>query len=82
MKKMKRILSMIGVVLLLSIYLMTFIGASMASPYSSALFQASIYCTIVVPIMLYVYMFVYKIIKKKNDESLDLENNTSDHYKK
>ncbi|MDF2952086.1 MAG: hypothetical protein K0S18_1669 [Anaerocolumna sp.] len=68
MKKTKRILAIIGVVFLLSIYLITLIGAITASPNSSALFQASIYSTIVVPVMLYAYLFIYKLFKKNGTD--------------
>lgn len=64
MKKMKRILAIIGAVLLLSIYGLTIVGALTASPQSSALFRASLYSTVVVPIMLYAYMLVYRLLKK------------------
>jgi quinol-cytochrome oxidoreductase complex cytochrome b subunit len=64
MKRIKRILSLIGVILLVSIYLLTLVGALTHSKYSDALFQASVYSTIVVPVMLYGYMLVYRIIKK------------------
>jgi quinol-cytochrome oxidoreductase complex cytochrome b subunit len=68
MKKTKRIFALIGVVLLLSLYIMTFIGALTASPNSSALFRASIYSTIVVPILLYAYMLIYRLIKKDSKD--------------
>jgi len=68
MKKMKRILALIGAILLFSLYALTFVGALTASPHSAALFQASIYSTIVVPIMLYAYMLVYRVIKKDSQD--------------
>lgn len=65
---MKRILALIGVIFLLSLYALTLVGALTASPNSAALFQASIYSTIVVPIMLYVYMMIYRVIKKDSQD--------------
>jgi len=68
MKKMKRIVALIGVILLLSLYALTIVGALTASPNSAALFQASIYSTIVVPIMLYAYILVYRVVKKDSQD--------------
>lgn len=68
MNKVKRILAMIGVILLVSLYLLTLVGALTASPNSYALFQASIYCTVVIPVLLYGYMLIYRLIKKKSDD--------------
>jgi NADH:ubiquinone oxidoreductase subunit 6 (subunit J) len=68
MKKMKRILALIGAVLLLSLYLMTLIGALTASENQGALLKASIYSTVVVPVFLYAYMLVYRLLKKTRDK--------------
>ena len=73
MKKMKRILALIGAILLFSLYLLTLVGALIASPHSAALFQASIYSTIVVPIMLYAYMMIYRVVKKDSEDKPPLE---------
>jgi uncharacterized BrkB/YihY/UPF0761 family membrane protein len=73
MKKMKRILALIGVILLLSMYALTLVGALIASPHSAALFQASIYSTIVVPIMLYAYMLIYRVLKKDSQDKPPME---------
>lgn len=72
MKKMKQVGAIIGVVFLLSLYLITFIGALTASKYSAALFNASLYSTVVIPVMIYLYIFVYRMLKKdsKDDASL------------
>lgn len=69
MKKVKRILALIGVILLVSMYILTLVGALIAPEYSDALFKASIYCTFVVPFMLYAYMLVYRLLKKNSDNN-------------
>ena len=71
MEKVKRILAWIGVLVLVGLYLTTFIASIFQSEFSSNLFIASLYCTVIVPIMLYVYMLVYKVLKKKNSEDSD-----------
>lgn len=69
MKKVKRILAFIGVGFFLSLYLLTFIGAVTASPHKDALFMASLYSTIVVPIMAYAYILVYRILRKYSKDN-------------
>lgn len=64
MKKTKRILALVGAILLVSIYVLTLVGAVTHSKYSDALFKASLYSTFVVPVMLYGYILVYRLVKK------------------
>ena len=60
MNKARRILALIGVILLLAMYASTMVFALMDSPYAKALLMGSIYCTIAVPVLLYVMMLVAK----------------------
>jgi len=68
MKKVKRILALVGAILLLSLYLITFISALTASKHSQAFFQASLFCTIIIPILIYAYMLIYRVTRKKENE--------------
>ena len=68
MSKVKRIAAIIGLVLIVSMYLISFLSALFATEYSYGLFMASIFCTIVIPIMIYLFIAVYKIVHK-NDET-------------
>lgn len=63
MKKTKRILALIGIILLISIYVLFLIGAFTAS-HSSALFRAGLYLVFAVPIMIYAYLLIYRLVKK------------------
>jgi len=67
MKKGKRILAIIGVILLVGMYASTLIFALIDRSASLGLVKASIACTIVVPVLIYAYTLVYKLIKDKND---------------
>ncbi|GAA4291883.1 hypothetical protein GCM10023142_26810 [Anaerocolumna aminovalerica] len=71
MKNTKRVFALVGVLLLLCIPVLLVIGAFTASRDSAALFKASIFCAIVVPIMVYAYMLIYRLIKKNNKEQID-----------
>lgn len=67
MKKLKQILALAGVVILVGLYLLTFISSFIVTEYQASLFQASIYATIIIPIFLYGYMLIYRVLKKDNN---------------
>ena len=67
MKKTKRILAALGAALLIIMYLATLIFAFMDHPATHNLFIGSLICTGVVPVLLYVYILLYKL-SSKNDE--------------
>ncbi|SEW34273.1 hypothetical protein [[Clostridium] fimetarium] len=64
---LKRIGAITLVVLLLGLYITTFILAFMKSPTAQKLFQASAIATIALPVMLYAYMLIYKYLKNRNN---------------
>jgi amino acid permease len=67
-KKTKRILALIGVILLVILFVATFLLAIFASPKSMGLFKAAFYSTIIIPILLYAYVLVYKHVKNNNND--------------
>ncbi len=64
MKKLKRIFAILTVVFLLSLIGINVYAAFTASPNSHALFQASLYSMVVIPIMIYGYIIVYRLLKR------------------
>lgn len=70
MKKIKRILAIAGVVILVGLYVSTIVFALIGSELSTNLLKASVACTILLPIILYGYMLLYKL-SKKNEENKD-----------
>ena len=68
MKKIKRVLAVIAVILLVSMYVITFISSIIDSPNADSLFKASLYATFVVPVFIYAVMLVYRLVKKKSDD--------------
>ena len=66
MKKLQRILAILGVVLLLVLYASTMIFALSGSETSIGWFKASIATTIIVPVLLYAYMMIYRYLKNRN----------------
>lgn len=55
---------MAGVILLVGMYASTMVFALSNSPRAVEWLKASIYCTIIVPILLYAYLFVYRMVHK------------------
>lgn len=72
MKKVKQIVAIIAVVLLLSLYGLSFVSAFMAKPYANGLFMASLFSTIAIPVFIYGLLVVYKMVHK-NDEDMSLK---------
>jgi len=62
--KPKRILALIGAVLLLLLYLSTLVFALMKSQLADDLLKVSVACTIIIPVLLYGYILIYRVLNK------------------
>lgn len=71
MKKTKQILALIGALLLFAMYGITLIFALIGSELTLTLLKAAIACTIIVPVLLYAYMLVYRVVKHDDSDSVD-----------
>lgn len=70
MKKVKRILALIGVFLLVLLYLSTLVFAALGKEFMNWL-MASIVTTIMLPVLIWAYGFIYRLLKgmkKEEDE--------------
>ncbi len=63
----QRILALIGIILLLAMYGSTMVFALMGSPTAKGLLMASIYLTIIVPVLLYAMLMVAKRVRRSNE---------------
>ena len=63
--RVRRILAWVGIVLLLVLYVVTFVAAMFSSPASNGLFLASLTLTFVIPAAIYVYQWIRRVIKKE-----------------
>lgn len=68
MKKVKRILSLLGAIVLIGLYAATLICALSARENFMDLLMVSVYATVIVPVLLWAYTFIYRLIKKGNNE--------------
>ena len=80
-KKSKQIAAWICIILLVLLYLATFITAALDFPGSGALFQSCLVATIGLPILLWIYIWLFGKIKDRHTiASLDiLQTDSKDH---
>ncbi|ROR30366.1 hypothetical protein EDD66_10217 [Mobilisporobacter senegalensis] len=68
MKKTKQTLAILMIVFLVGLYIVTLIAAITSTPATAGLFKASLFATMVLPIMFYIYQMIYKTFKKNNED--------------
>ena len=68
MKKIKQILALIGAVLLVCMYAATLIFALIDSPAASGLFRASVAATILIPVLLYAFIMITRLLRDHNED--------------
>ena len=71
MKKIKQILALAGAVLLVCMYAATLIFALIDSPAASGLFKASVAATILIPVLLYGFIMIARLLKDHNEDPKD-----------
>lgn len=64
MKKVKQILAILGVMLLLGLYVITLIMAVTDNTSTLSMLEASVVATILIPILMWAYSFIYRLLKK------------------
>ena len=69
MHKLTRIFALIGAILLAGLYIRTLILALIDSAYTSDLLKAAIASTIILPVLLYAYILIYRLAKHSDDSS-------------
>ncbi len=68
MKKVRQILAILGIVLLAGMYIATIVCALSASENFMNMLMASIYATIVIPVLIWAITFIYKLAKKEDNK--------------
>ncbi len=66
--KIKRIIALIGVIVLVCLYALTFFFALTDSTNTMYYFKMALFSTILFPVLLFVYISVYKWLKSRNDK--------------
>ena len=68
MKKMKQILAIAGIVLILGLNLLLVFAAGTVTEDGMGIFGGAVVAVVMVPILLWIYMYVFKLIKKRDEE--------------
>ena len=66
MQKLRRILALLGVVILVGMYVVTLVFALSSSPNANNMLMASIVCTVVVPCLLYGMILVTRALDNRH----------------
>lgn len=69
MKKIKQILAICVVILLVGLYIATLIFAVIGSENAMGMFKAALYSTFILPVLLWAYGLVYRLLKNHGVES-------------
>ncbi len=67
MKKLKRIFALAGVVILIGLYLITFILGLTASPATNDMLMAAIACTVIIPCLLYGMILIANVLGSRRE---------------
>ncbi len=70
MSKIRRVGAIVGLIFLFSMYLVTLLASIFAggSPLAQGLFLASTFCTIVIPILIWLAMTVYQWVHRDDPD--------------
>lgn len=71
MKKLKQITALIGVIALVGLYVSTLVLALIGSEEAINLLKVAVYATIVLPVLLWAYSFIYRLLKGKQNDSVN-----------
>ena len=74
MKKIKQLLAILGIVLILGLNIFFVFAAGTASEDGMGLFGGAVVALIMIPILLWIYLYIYKMIKRRSeDEAIEKE---------
>ena len=74
MKKVKQILAIAGIIVLVGLYISTIVCALSASDNFMNMLMTSIYASVIIPVLIWAYSFIYKLIKKDSEEKNTTDN--------
>lgn len=64
--KLKQILAILGIVILVLLYVSTLVFALIGTPLAKQMLQASLFATVLIPITIYAFLMVTKLLKNKD----------------
>ena len=63
-RKIKRIIALLGVIILIGLYLTTLILAFVDPTEAKNWLKAALVCTVIIPVFFYAYLLIYRNLKK------------------
>ena len=72
-QKLKRILSLTAVVIILLLYAVTFVLSFLQGDQAKDLLMVSIVATVVIPVLLYIYLWLFRLFKGDGKDQDDPE---------
>ncbi len=79
MKNMKRIFAIFGIIILIGLYAATLIFALLDSPQTYDCLKISIGLTILIPVLLWIYMAMFKFMEQRKNSNTDASNGKKDN---
>ena len=73
MKKIKQLLALCGVILLIGLYAATLILAITDNSGTMNMFFASVVATVIIPVLLWAYSFIYQLVHNKDHKDDETE---------
>ena len=71
MNRIKKILAWTGIIVLVLLYLVTFLLGVFGNPHTQNMLKACIVLTVVIPVLIYAMMMLAKILSRKHDQEPD-----------
>lgn len=68
-RKVKQVLAIIGIVIIAALYIVTLILAIIGNENTRPFFMASIICTILVPVVLYILSWMFNLVKGQAEDA-------------
>lgn len=72
MKKVRQILAIIGIIILVGMYIATLVCALSGSENFMSMLMASIYTSMVIPVLIWALTFLYKLFNKDDSDTNNL----------
>lgn len=72
-QKIKRILAMLTVIIIALLYLSTLILSFFQSEQAGELLMISIVATVVLPVLLYIYLWLFRLFSGKDNDKKDFQ---------
>ena len=66
--KVRRVVAWVGIIIVLAMYVLTFISALLSSPAANGMFLASLTLTIIIPAAIFVFLWLRDLGKRGKEE--------------